>query len=917
MSDVFGRAAERAAVSRFLDRVPEGPVGLLVQGEPGIGKTTVVSAAVDAARERGHRVLQARPAEAESELSYAALGDLLGSHVDEVREALPGPQRQALEVALLLRAADEPADPLTTASALLTGLTLLSNAGPLVIAIDDAQWIDQASARTLEFALRRLPQRVGVILASRIADAPATTLDIERALDLDRLERIVLEPLSLAALHHLLQSRLGLNLARPMLVRVAEVSAGNPYFALELANALAQSSAALGDQLPVPRSLHGLLGDRLDRLSPSARAVASAAAALSRPTAATIGSAVGSDLEVEAALLEAEEAGVLLLDGDRWRFSHPLLASAMYGSIPAGRRRALHRRLAAAVADPEERARHLARSTTTADEGAATAIEMAAALAARRGAPESAAELYDAACRLTPRDDPEALARRMLGGSDARADAGDLVGAQSLAMTALDTAPTGSLRATALLQLGSLASYTATTAKRVEYQERALEEARDDPALRVEILLALVEQIAVDPAVAARRADEAIGLLRDRDAPGPLARALINKLIAEAVLGRGADGRLLDEALDLEARATGPLSTYPLLWFHWTDDLEATRARHRLHNARNRDRGDVVTAAESVEFVAMAEFRAGNWAEAEQALEEACETLAQLELRGPITASFADRSVIDAHRGRFDRARRTLLDILTVERLDVLWQAVAHSAQGAVEFCAGDHAAADRAWTQMRDEARSVQWLDFLDDRSEPDHVEALIALGRVDEARRVLDHLVWRGRTLPRPWIDAGLPRARALILAAEGKPADALATLDAAPSVAGLPFERARLLLVRGQIARRANRKLLARDSLAEALAIFEALGSPPWVERARDEMARLGLRHRSPDELTEGERRIAELAAAGMTNRQVAEAAFVSPKTVEANLARVYQKLGIRSRAELGARMAAMSRDDGAQT
>jgi DNA-binding NarL/FixJ family response regulator len=214
----------------------------------------------------------------------------------------------------------------------------------------------------------------------------------------------------------------------------------------------------------------------------------------------------------------------------------------------------------------------------------------------------------------------------------------------------------------------------------------------------------------------------------------------------------------------------------------------------------------------------------------------------------------------------------------------------------------------------MVEEAERVGWKDFLEDRSEPDHVEALVALGDLERARSVLEHLEWRGRTLPRPWIDATLPRARALILAAKGEVADALAELEAARASSALPFERARMLLVKGQIERRAKRKRAAERSLAEALSIFERLGSPQWAERAQAEMARIGLRHRPADELTAGERRIAELAASGLTNRQVAEAAFVSPKTVEANLARVYRKLGIRSRAELGARMSseAMSPD-----
>lgn len=902
MIDVIGRADEAAATARFVDGVLRGPAGLLIEGEPGIGKTTVLLEAIRQARGRGFNVLDIRPAEAEAELSFAALADLLGDTFDVVGQSLPAPQRRALEVALLRREAVEPADPRTTATALLTVVTLLSRRDPLVIAIDDAQWTDHPSRRALAFVARRLPAGVGMLIATRTGSRDAGDLVPTR------FERVAIEPLSLASLHHLLQARLGVKPPRPLLVRIAEASGGNPLYALEIASALSRSAAlpAASDPLPGPGSLHDLLSERIARLSVPARQVASAAAALSRPTTEALEAAFGSDIDVEAALLEAEDAGIVVSEADRLRFSHPLLASTLYRSLTPARGRTLHRRLASVVAEPEERARHLARSASAPDDAAAITIEEAAALATRRGAPESAAELYEAAARLTPDEESDNRPRRLLGAANALLLAGDLEGARAHATEASASGRTPSTRARALLLLGDVATYTDSIESRLDYQERALAEAGTDRDLRVEILLALFEEIATDPERAGARADAAVELLRGGTDGSALARALVCKFIAEAVLGRGARRELLDEALRLEAEVSGPISAYPLLWFHWIDDLEAARARFRLLDQRYADQGDAVAILEIVEFIAMAEFRAGNWPEAERALGDACDTLAQFELRGPVVASFADRSVIDAHRGRIERARRTVEDLLEPDGLDLFWQMVCHSAQGAVEFCAGNNAAADRAWTAMRAEAELVGWIDFLDDRSEPDNVETLIALGRLDEARRVLEHLEWRGRTLPRPWIDATLPRARALVLAATGDVAGALSAIDSSRPIDSLPFERARLLLARGQLERRANRKLAARDSLTEALGAFESLGSPPWEQRTRDEIARIGLRHRGPTELTETERRIAELAATGMTNRQVADAAFVSPKTVEANLARVYRKLGIGSRAELGARM-----------
>jgi DNA-binding CsgD family transcriptional regulator len=224
-----------------------------------------------------------------------------------------------------------------------------------------------------------------------------------------------------------------------------------------------------------------------------------------------------------------------------------------------------------------------------------------------------------------------------------------------------------------------------------------------------------------------------------------------------------------------------------------------------------------------------------------------------------------------------------------------------------VEFTADNHTAVDAALTRMYRCAENTGTRHLVPDRSEPLHIESLIELGEVERARGALTRLEERGRVFPRLWIDVTLPRARAIVLAAEGELEKAFAALDALDDAAAakLPFDLAWTLLVRGRLHRRAKQRRAAAEALRAALEQFEQLGAPSWIERTRAELDRVGLR-RAPGELTATERRVAELTASGLTNREVASKAFMSPKTVQANLARVYRKLGISSRAELGARM-----------
>lgn len=261
----------------------------------------------------------------------------------------------------------------------------------------------------------------------------------------------------------------------------------------------------------------------------------------------------------------------------------------------------------------------------------------------------------------------------------------------------------------------------------------------------------------------------------------------------------------------------------------------------------------------------------------------------------------------DVEQVRWVREEGVRLVRETGNELFGLWVA---AAQALFELSRGDHAAAWRPCEPLVSavEARGIGEpvpLFFL-----PDALEALIGLGHLDRAAALLELFQRRARELDRPWALVTAGRCKALLLASRGDPSAALEAVEAAIAEHAridLPFDHARALLVRGVIERRVRRRARAKASFEEALGEFERIGTPLWAERARSELGRLGLRRAPTEELTESERRVAELTAKGMTRRQVSRAVFVSPKTVDATLVRVYRKLGIRSRAELGARMA----------
>jgi hypothetical protein len=363
--EIVGRKAELSVLATFLDEVPDGPAALVLSGDAGVGKTTLWREGLEAARARSYQLLVCQPVESEAKLSFAALGDLLGGVADEVVGLLPSPQARALDVALLRVEPEGTApDNRAVSLAVLEAIRALSSHGPVVLAVDDVQWLDAPSSRVLEFALRRLQaEPVGVLATSRPggSDEPTVPLGLDRYLPERRLRRLDVGPLDVDALGSLLRDRLGQAFLRSTLVRLHEMSGGNPFFAIEIARAsLRGNKPASGQLLPVPQSLRELVRRRVSALPADAREALLAAAAVSSPSVDLVNATVGGRRKAADALAKGVEAGVIEVEEGQIRFAHPLFGSAIFSEASSEQRRALHRRLAGIVIGAEERARHLA-----------------------------------------------------------------------------------------------------------------------------------------------------------------------------------------------------------------------------------------------------------------------------------------------------------------------------------------------------------------------------------------------------------------------------------------------------------------------------------------------------------------------------------------------------------------------------
>ncbi len=908
-----------SAIAGFLGA--SRPSLIVIDGDAGIGKTTLWTFAADASARRGDRVLSWAPTAADHGVAFGALRALLGP-VAEAAAELVAPRRTALMLALATGTRDAGNDaPTPEAGALGLAVTdalrAIAAAGPLTIAIDDLQWCDPASEDVLTFAIRRVrAEPVACLVAARTGTRPVSA-GLTAAFPEDRTHRLTVGPVSVGALGRIIHERLGVIHPRPTLIRLHDACRGNPFLALEISRSLLARNIELGAAAPFPVAPHAdsLIRDRLSGISADARRALLIASMSPQPTLSLLERILGPP--AEAATEETYLAGVLQLAHDRVRPAHPLLAATAYADASLEERRSLRAALAEAATDPVERALHLADIATAPDASASAALADAAASAAARGATAAAADLFERAAGLA-----EATERRgslLIAAGRASDAAGDAAHAESLLSAALDALPAGPQKVEALLALANVV-YLDRPATTHALLRDALRYAAGDRILEATVHCHIAGMGDADPEAWHRSAMAAVELI-DRPGieadPDLLAAALLERAYVWLLRGERmatgdvdrAVGMLSRQADTFVARRARELAQRCL---HQFGRLDEALAMDRAEYERLKATGQTGLIPHLLQALIFEEIFTGDWAEARAHLAELEDAVEGGEevWRERLLASTARYL---GWAGRIDEARALALQALAdQEAAGDLWDAASLSATlGSIELSVPNPEAAVVHLTRVAEYADSFGIVLPTAFRYLGDLVEAAVRAGDVDLAERTLvERLERPTRTLPLPWAIGAAARGRGFLAEARGDLDESIEwfgrSLDAVGGSAPMPLERARTLFARGHAHLAAGHRAAARTDLEAALDVFAGVGAAVWAERVRAETARIGGRVRAAESLTGSERRVAGLAARGLSNREIATELFVSVRTVETQLSAVYRKLGVRSRAALSSRL-----------
>lgn len=889
--ETIGRDAELGRIAAFLRG--EGVAALVVVGPPGIGKTTVWEAALEEAAS-GATVLATRPAESVLPLSFAALADLLAEIDLGDFASLPDPQRGALEVLLhRARTCTESADVAGPAAlGLVHVLRSRSAERPLLIAVDDVAWLDRPSLDMLAFAARRLRGAPVRFLFTR---RTGELSELERALPHVSVEQLELGPLALGALRLLLAERLALNLSRRLLRRIHDASGGNPLLALELA--ASPSSREEPEPLTAPLQVRAddLFGARIGGLAPATRRALLAVALSPDLTEPELTELAGPETVQHAYL-----TGVITAEGRHLRVAHPLLAAAARSRSSIAERRALHLELARIASDPNRKLQHAAIAAPLPNAALAGRLSEAAAVSFARGRLHEAIELGQHALRLSPTGDDD-VPERLLTLAEYLAAAGELPGVAALLGPRLQELPAGRARARAHLLLGEAATIDAHE----QHLELALTHgAGDDELLAVAlsaraVLLALIrvrdieqaDVLAAEAVVAARSSGNAAAEGQALHAAA-WTRALRGGTIAETVADAAAATNLYLRAVERPAAVR----------LTWRGELREGRALLQgmleVAEERGEARACVVLHLHRCEL----ELRAGDAQAAADALAEWDGWTADEATADVTTIRARCRALLAAISGQPEEAARWADAVdaaagtsgFVWDRLEALRaRALAALQEGDAEAARSCLA---HVWTHTRDAG-------IRDPGAFPiagDLAEALLATGQQSEAAAVIDSLHTYAEEQQHPWATATAARSTALL----EHDATGLEAAAAEYAALGLEFDAARTLLAAGRAARSRRQWGTARRLLDRAVSTFEELGASGWAATAR---ASGGGPRPSPNgQLTSAEQRVAELAASGLSNKEIAARLTITVSTVETHLKRIYRKLAVGSRTQLAQTM-----------
>jgi DNA-binding CsgD family transcriptional regulator len=889
----------------LLDEARGGAGGVVViTGEPGMGKSALLAWATSEAR--GFRMLRARGLESETELPFAALGDLLRPVVSEL-EQIPERQAAALAGALAI-GPPAPSDRFAVAVATLSLLSAASEREPLLAIVDDAHWVDGLSLEALLFAARRLNEEPVCLLLAVRPDEGTFRGEALDTLTLAGLERTVaLELLDDVADLHPLVAR-----------QIADATGGNPLALLELPRQLSSDQLSGREALPVQLSVAPAIERnflrRVQGLPETTRRALVVAAASDSDDAEIVVSALAELRLDRADLAPAEADGLIVLAQGRLDFFHPLLRSSLYSSLPPEELRGIHAAYGRALSGDqnlERRAAHLAEATEAPDDSVAATLESAADRALARGGYAAAARTLHRAASLTVTA-PE-RARRMLRAAQNFRLAGD----HELALHLLDEALVDAtdepllsaeihhvrIKVVTTIRLPLHAGLTlAREAERI---------AARDPA-KAALLFAHAAQTAAfsgngsDAVAAARRSRELLadghGEL-DGETAVLLGHAFLltgQRSSAEEMAGE------VGEALENGGRDSSEVGMFYASLLFWLEAYEPARQELQSQIAAARGAGALGVLPQLLDTLAAVDTRAGRWVDAYATSTEAL-ALARETRDGRQTAStLTTLARLEAGQGKADDCRAHAQEAMELARRygDKLAEAWAIAALGLLELGLGQSDEAIREFTRIQNLADADTLFDSAAVMWRADRIEAHVRARRAKDLGELDTPAL---ATSGSAWVRAASARAAALVIGPE-KIDDAFAEALSLHEEAGIPFELARTELCYGERLRRARRLSDARRPLRSALATFERLGAAPWADRARKELAASGERS-SPSgrnariaKLTGQELQVALLVADGATNREAAAALFVSPKTIEGHLGRAYAKLGVRSRTEL---------------